>query len=74
MDDSQVIGVQTGYEMAGSISRRRLISIFRPSTVAVLSAPSFFAAVQEQLGLRLEASRETLDVLVIDRVTKPTPN
>jgi bla regulator protein blaR1 len=36
--------------------------------------PSIFAAVQEQLGLRLESSRALLDVLVIDAIERPSPN
>jgi uncharacterized protein (TIGR03435 family) len=38
------------------------------------SAPSLFTAVQDQLGLRLEASTDMVDALVIDRVEPPTPN
>jgi uncharacterized protein (TIGR03435 family) len=37
-------------------------------------APSVFTAVREQLGLRLEPSRTERDVLVIDRVERPTGN
>lgn len=37
-------------------------------------APSLFTAVQEQLGLRLEASTDLVDALVIDRVELPSPN
>jgi uncharacterized protein (TIGR03435 family) len=33
--------------------------------------PSIFAAVQEQLGLKLEAVREPVDVVVIDHVERP---
>lgn len=36
--------------------------------------PSIFAALQEQLGLRLETRRAPVDVLVIDHVEKPTAN
>jgi uncharacterized protein (TIGR03435 family) len=36
--------------------------------------PSLFAALQEQLGLKLESARDTLDVLVIDHVERPTPD
>ncbi len=37
-------------------------------------AASLFTAVQDQLGLRLEASTDLVDALVIDRVEPPTPN
>ena len=36
--------------------------------------PSLFTAVQEQLGLKLESARGPVDVLVIDSVTRPTPD
>ena len=35
-------------------------------------APSVFTALQEQLGLRLTASRAAVDVVVIDYVERPT--
>jgi uncharacterized protein (TIGR03435 family) len=36
--------------------------------------PDVFAAFQQQLGLRLESSKAPVDVLVIDKVEKPSAN
>jgi len=36
--------------------------------------PSLFTAVQEQLGLKLESQKDTLDVIVIDHIDLPSQN
>jgi uncharacterized protein (TIGR03435 family) len=38
------------------------------------SGLSIFTAVEEQLGLRLRSSTGAVEVLVIDRVERPSPN
>src|SRR5580700_2546548 len=38
------------------------------------SWPSIFTAVQEQMGLKLEAEHEAVPNLVVDQITKPTEN
>jgi uncharacterized protein (TIGR03435 family) len=38
------------------------------------AAPNLFTAIQEQLGLKLDAEKTGVDVIAIDHVEKPSPN
>ena len=54
-------------------SRGALDGVTSPSTTDP-DRPSIFTAVQEQLGLKLEATRLLIEVLVIDRAERPLPD
>lgn len=45
-----------------------------PGTVNSSERGSIFAAVQEQLGLKLEASRIPMDILRVESMARPTPD
>jgi uncharacterized protein (TIGR03435 family) len=78
-------GLEGRYDITLTFMNPR--SVRRPGTLAstpegglqaageIDPAPSIFAALEQQLGLKLEAKKVTLDVVVIDRAEKtPTEN
>jgi len=45
-----------------------------PAAQAADDRPDLFTAMREQLGLKLETGKTLVDVIVVDKVTKPTEN
>ena len=45
-----------------------------PEQLPDATAASIFSAIQEQLGLRIETSKGTVEVLVVDSVARPSAN
>ncbi len=45
-----------------------------PPSNAADAPPPLFTAIQEQIGLKLEARKAPVEVLVLDHVEKPSPN
>jgi uncharacterized protein (TIGR03435 family) len=45
-----------------------------PTPLDRTEVPDLFTAIQEQLGLRLESTKGSVEVIVIDHVEKPSEN
>ena len=77
---SQLATVLSGFAGRIVLDRTGLADAFNvtlawtPNQTADTSGASLFTAVQEQLGLKLEPSRGPVDVIVVDRVERPTPD
>ena len=45
-----------------------------PVTQAAPHAPSLFDAMEQQLGLRMQKTKAAVEVMVIDKIEKPSAN
>jgi uncharacterized protein (TIGR03435 family) len=45
-----------------------------PADANADAPPGLFTAIQEQLGLKFESTKASVDVIVVDHVEKPSPN
>jgi len=66
-------GLKGNYDIELSYLDQSLADPSLPAAQA-LRGPSLFAALQEQLGMKLEAGRGPVEVLVVDSASEPTPN
>lgn len=71
--DRQVIN-KTGLTGRFDIDLRYAPESGQASTATDTSTPSFFTALQEQLGLRLESAKAPVEVLVVDHIERPDSN
>jgi uncharacterized protein (TIGR03435 family) len=63
-------GLEGYYALTLTFARPRGAS----DTARLDDAPDFLTALQEQLGLKLAATKALVDVFVIDHIERPTPN
>jgi uncharacterized protein (TIGR03435 family) len=55
-------------------TRSEIAQLGARSVASDRDAPDLFTAMQEQLGLKLESAKSSMEVLVIDRVERPSPD
>jgi len=69
-----LLGCRPAVDKTGIAGRFDLVLRWTPDgAVEEASAPpSLFTAIQEQLGLKLEAMKTAADVMVIDHAEQPT--
>lgn len=70
MSGQRVFNVDLEWTTSGDLS----VSGGSGASAASRSEVSFFTALQEQLGLKLEPSRAPFEVTVVDDITRPTPD
>jgi len=67
-------GLKGTYNYSLEFADPRLTVSGEPRSRQADSRPDLFTAVQEQLGLRLQAAKMPIEFVIIDHVERPTPN
>lgn len=68
-------GLSGNWQFVVMFAQERPVGAFAPPNEQTLpdpNAPSFFTAIQEQLGLKLESTKAPIEVTVIDSAEHPT--
>ena len=63
-----------GYDVDVEFDPSALTGFAPGATPAAENAASIFTALEEQLGLKLQSDRAPVEVLVIDRLERPSEN
>ena len=67
-------GLTGGFDIELEFTPDQAAAGGQPPAAADANLPSLFTALEEQLGLKLVPERRPIEVLVIDRVERPTEN
>ena len=67
-------GLTSNYDLTLTWAPNEMQASSDPSTTGADVGPSVFAAIQEQLGLKLVPSKGPVDVIVIDHIERLSPN
>jgi uncharacterized protein (TIGR03435 family) len=62
------------YRRSGPVTLNGVVTPDVAAPPADPAGPSIFAALQEQLGLKLAPGKAPLDVLIVDHAEKPSAN
>jgi uncharacterized protein (TIGR03435 family) len=67
--DSRTPGFRPAFSLGGAPANPD-----SPALSPQSASPSIFSALEEQLGLKLQAAKGTTQVIIIDHIERPTPN
>jgi uncharacterized protein (TIGR03435 family) len=73
LDKTDLLG-QYDFDLEWTYDDTQFSGNLPPLAPQTSGKPDFFAALQQQLGLKLESSRAAIDAIVIDTVQRPSEN
>lgn len=67
-------GLTGAFDIELKFDRDESVGLPVRSSTTVPDAPNIFTAIREQLGLKLDSTRDAVEVIVIDRIERPSEN